>query len=75
MATGLIRRSELRGIADAIRAKTGSAETYKPREMAAAINAIIVSDGRCPRSEQESMYINAVGALSWDCGAVITAQE
>lgn len=40
MSTGLIRRSELQGIADAIRAKTGSAATYKPREMAAAIGNI-----------------------------------
>ena len=75
MTTVLTDNANYAAIADAIRAKTGSTETYKPREMAEAINAIIVSDGRCPRSEQESMYINAVGALSWDCGAVITAQE
>ena len=73
MSTGLIRRSELQGIADAIRAKTGSAATYKPREMAVAIGAIVPSDGRCPRSEQESVFVNA-GVLYWDSAATMTAQ-
>ena len=40
MSIGLIRRSELQGIADAIRSKTSSSATYKPREMAAAIARI-----------------------------------
>lgn len=74
MAAGLIRRSELQGIADAIRAKIGSTATYKPREMAAAIDAIRAADGRCPRTEQLTVFDNAA-VLYWDSAASMTAQE
>jgi hypothetical protein len=40
MATVLTDSANYAAIADAIRAKTGSTATYKPREMAAAIDAI-----------------------------------
>ena len=40
MAKVLVNESSLTGIADAIRAKNGSTDTYKPSEMAAAITAI-----------------------------------
>lgn len=40
MSKVLVNESSLTGIADAIRGKNGSADTYKPSEMAAAITAI-----------------------------------
>lgn len=40
MAKVLVNESSLTGIANAIRGKNGSADTYKPSEMAAAITAI-----------------------------------
>lgn len=40
MANVLVRESSLQGIADAIRAKNGTQNTYKPDEMADAIEAI-----------------------------------
>ena len=74
MATVLTDNAYYAAIAGAIRAKTGSAATFKPREMAAAIGAIVVGDGRCPRAEQETVYVNAAGALSWDSAADGAAQ-
>lgn len=40
MAKGLIEENTLKGIADAIRAKTGSTDTLSPLEMASAIASI-----------------------------------
>lgn len=40
MAKVLVNESSLTGIADAIRSKNGSTDTYKPSQMAAAITAI-----------------------------------
>ena len=40
MSKVLVNESSLTGIADAIRSKNGSTDTYKPSEMAAAITAI-----------------------------------
>ena len=40
MAQGLITKSNLYGISDAIRAKLGVQTTYKPGQMAAAISTI-----------------------------------
>jgi hypothetical protein len=40
MSKGLVEQSSLSAIAAAIRQKNGSATTYKPGEMAAAIQAI-----------------------------------
>ena len=74
MAIVLTDNANYAAIAGAIRAKTGSAATYKPREMAAAIDAIVPYDGRCPRSEQEAVYVNAAGALSWDSAAAIAIE-
>ena len=62
-------------IADAIRAKNGSSAVYKPREMAAAIDAIVINTGRCPRAEPETVYVNPAGPISWDSTATITLQE
>lgn len=62
-------------IADAIRRKNGESSAYRPREMAAAIDAIVVYSGRCPRAEPETVYVNALGALSWTITATITLQE
>ena len=45
MAKVLINETSLSGIADAIRAKNGSSDTYKPSEMAAAIEAIEAGGG------------------------------
>ncbi len=67
MAAGLIRRSELQGIAGAIRAKTGSAETYKPREMAAAIARI---GGRCPHADVLGTYTLDALPMTWPVTAV-----
>ncbi len=74
MAIVLTDSANYAAIAGAIRAKTGSAAIYKPREMAAAIGAIVPHNGRCPRAEPETVYVNAAGALSWDVAATITAQ-
>lgn len=75
MAIVLTDSANYADIARAIRAKNGEQSTYRPAEMAAAIDAIVVYSGRCPRAEQESVYVNAAGALSWDCTASITVQN
>ncbi len=74
MATVLTDSANYAAIAGAIRAKTGSTATYKPREMAAAIDAIRADDGRCPRTEQLTVFDNAA-VLYWDSAASMTAQE
>lgn len=45
MAKVLVNESSLSGIANAIRGKNGSTNTYKPNEMAAAITAIEIGSG------------------------------
>ena len=45
MAKVLVNESSLSGIADAIRGKNGSTDTYMPNEMAAAITAIETGGG------------------------------
>jgi len=75
MAIVLTDSANYAAIADAIRAKNGEQSTYRPAEMAAAIDAIVIHSGRCPRAEPESVYVNAAGALSWDCAASITIQN
>lgn len=72
MATVLTDSANYAAIANAIRQKKGESTAYKPREMAAAIDSIVVYSGRCPRSEPESVYVNAAGALSWDSTAEIS---
>ena len=56
MAKVLVNESSLTGIADAIRGKNGSTDTYKPSEMAAAITAI--SGGGEPVIEALSVTSN-----------------
>ena len=56
MAKVLVNESSLTGIADAIRGKNGSTDTYKPSEMAAAITAI--SGGGEPVIESLSVTSN-----------------
>lgn len=74
MAIVLTDSANYAAIAGAIRAKTGSAATYKPREMAAAIGAIVPHNGRCPRTEQLTVFDNAA-VLYWDSAASMTVQE
>ena len=56
MAKVLVNESSLTGIADAIRSKNGSTDTYKPSQMAAAITAI--SGGAEPVIEALSVTSN-----------------
>ena len=56
MSKVLVNESSLTGIADAIRGKNGSTDTYKPSEMAAAITAI--SGGAEPVIEALSVTAN-----------------
>lgn len=48
-------------IADAIRAKNGSADTYMPSEMAAAISALPSAGGGLPSAYQQVTYIGTSG--------------
>ena len=57
MAKVLVNESSLTGIADAIRGKNGSTDTYKPSEMAAAITAIS-GGGAEPVIEELSITAN-----------------
>ena len=72
MAIVLTDSANYAAIARSIRAKNGAQTAYRPAEMAAAIDAIVIYAKRCPRSEPETVYVNAAGALSWDCAASIT---
>ena len=62
MAKVLVNESSLTGIADAIRGKNGSTDTYKPSEMAAAITAI--SGGAEPVIEALSVTSNGTYTAS-----------
>ena len=61
MSKVLVNESSLTGIANAIRSKNGSADTYKPSEMAAAITAISGGGGSGPDIPDSAF------ALSGDC--------
>lgn len=63
MAKVLVNESSLTGIANAIRGKNGSADTYKPSEMAAAITAI--SGGSGPEIP-DSAFVITGDASYWD---------
>ena len=54
MSLVYLYESTLTGIADAIREKGGTADTYMPSEMAAAIESLSVSDG-----SSDTTYTNA----------------
>lgn len=63
MANVLVNEDSLTGIADAIRGKNGSTDTYKPSEMAAAISAI--SGGGGP-SIPDSAFVISGDCSYWD---------
>ena len=71
MAKVLINETSLSGIAEAIRAKNGSSETYKPSEMAAAIEAIEAGGGGGDLPEEaftiagDCSYRFAYGGWDW----------
>ena len=58
MAKVLVNESSLTGIADAIRGKNGSTDTYKPSEMAAAITAISGGGGSGDTIPEEAFVIS-----------------
>ena len=65
MSKVLVNESSLTGIANAIRGKNGSTDTYKPSEMAAAITAISGGGGGGPEIPDEAFVLS--GSLSyWD---------
>ena len=57
MSKVLVNESSLTGIADAIRGKNGSTDTYKPSEMAAAITAISGGGGSGADIPEEAFVI------------------
>ena len=74
MATNLtyVSRDTMTEIADAIRAKNGETTTYKPTEMAAAINTLDSSSGGVSLADV-SVYVGDYAdsdTLSVDSGAV-----
>ena len=62
MAKVLVNESSLTGIADAIRGKNGSTDTYKPSEMAAAITAISGGGPEIP----DSAFVISGNCNYWD---------
>lgn len=67
MSKVLVNESSLTGIADAIRGKNGSTDTYKPSEMAAAITAISGGGGSGPEIP-ESAFVISGDCSYWDYG-------
>lgn len=65
MSKVLVNESSLTGIANAIRGKNGSTDTYKPSEMAAAITAISGGGGSGPDIPEEAFVISG-DARYWD---------
>ena len=65
MSKVLVNESSLTGIANAIRGKNGSTDTYKPSEMAAAITAISGGGGSGPDIPEEAFVISG-SANYWD---------
>lgn len=65
MSKVLVNESSLTGIADAIRGKNGSTDTYKPSEMAAAITAISGGGGSGVDIPEEAFVISG-NANYWD---------
>ena len=65
MAKVLVNESSLTGIANAIRGKNGSTDTYKPSEMAAAITAISGGGGSGP-DIPDSAFVISSDARNWD---------
>lgn len=65
MSKVLVNESSLTGIADAIRSKNGSTDTYKPSEMAAAITAISGGGGSGPEIPEEAFVLSG-NCNYWD---------
>lgn len=65
MSKVLVNESSLTGIADAIRGKNGSTDTYKPSEMAAAITAISGGGGGGPVIP-DSAFVLSGECKYWD---------
>ena len=65
MSKVLVNESSLTGIADAIRNKNGSTDTYKPSEMAAAITAISGGGGSGPEIP-DSAFVLSGDCKFWD---------
>lgn len=73
MALKLYNDSDIQDIADAIRSKSGSSDTYKVSEMATAINAISGdSTPIIPSAYQQVEYIEATGTQYIDTGVMPT---
>ena len=72
MSKVLVNESSLTGIADAIRSKNGSTDTYKPSEMAAAITAISGGGGSGADIPEEAFVISGdcpyrFARNGWNC--------
>ena len=65
MSKVLVNESSLTGIANAIRGKNGSTDTYKPSEMAAAITAISGGGGSGP-DIPDSVFVISGDCSYWD---------
>ena len=61
MAKVLVNESSLTGIANAIRSKNGTSDTYKPSEMAAAIEAIESGGGVVEPEEKDVNFYDYDG--------------
>ena len=66
MSKVLVNESSLTGIADAIRGKNGSTDTYKPSEMAAAITAIEGGGGGSGPEIPDSAFVLSGSVNYWD---------
>ena len=66
MSKVLVNESSLTGIADAIRGKNGSTDTYKPSEMAAAITAISGGGGGSGPDIPDSAFVLSGSMSYWD---------
>ena len=67
MSKVLVNESSLTGIADAIRGKNGSTDTYKPSEMAAAITDIS-GGGGSGVDIPDSAFVISGNVRNWDYG-------
>lgn len=70
MSKVLVTESSLESIADAIRAKNGTENTYRPGEMAAAIEAIETPDLEALTATQNGTYAPSAGKNGFS-GAVV----
>lgn len=74
MAKRLYNEENIQAIANAIREKNGSTDTYKVSEMAEAIDNIITDGNRLPNIYQEVEYIESTGTQYIDTGIVADIQ-